>query len=146
MPESTRGAAPPTEVDEFLASLDHPMAEPLADLRGRIVAAAPAEVVENVKWNAPNYSIGGIDRVTLGVDPRGRMRVVLHRGVKVIESDGLTFEDDSGIITWAAADRGVITIVSPEQYTAQADAVIGIVALWLRTSPTPVMIRKHCGA
>jgi Domain of unknown function (DU1801) len=137
MPESTHGAAPPTEVDEFLASLDHPMAEPLADLRSRIVAAAPAEVVENVKWNAPNYSIGGIDRVTLGVDPRGRMRVVLHRGVKVIESDGFTFEDDSGLITWAAADRGVITIVSPEQYTSQADAIIGIVARWLRTSPTP---------
>jgi len=135
MSARTHGAIPSTEVDEFLASLDHPMAVPLADLRGRIIAAAPAEVVENVKWNAPNYSIGGVDRVTLGVDPRGRMRVVLHRGVKVVESDGFTFEDDSGLITWAAVDRGVITIASPEQYTAQVDGAVELIARWLRTSP-----------
>lgn len=135
MSDRTHGAIPSIEVDEFLARLDHPMAVSLADLRDRIVAASPADVTENVKWNAPNYSIGGVDRVTLGVDPRGRMRVVLHRGVKVVESDGFTFEDDSGIITWAAADRGVITIASPEQYAAQADAVVELIARWLRTSP-----------
>jgi hypothetical protein len=136
MSDRPHGAIPSTEVDEFLARLDHPMAAPLADLRGRIVAAAPADVTENVKWNAPNYSIGGVDRVTLGVDPRGRMRVVLHRGVKVDESNGFTFEDDSGLITWAAADRGVITIASPERDTAQADTVVELIARWLRTSPT----------
>jgi hypothetical protein len=63
------------------------------------------------------------------------MRVVLHRGVKVVESDGFTFEDDSGLITWAAADRGVITMTSADQYTAKADAVVEVITRWLRTSP-----------
>ena len=130
MPDTTNGAVRSREVDEFLAGLEHPLAAELAQMRERILEIAPANAVENVKWKAPNYAIDGVDRVTLGVDPRGRMRVVLHRGVKRVDADGFTFDDDTGIIAWPAPDRGVITLASGAEYSQHADAITGLVARW----------------
>ncbi|MBT2497780.1 hypothetical protein J7E25_01595 [Agromyces sp. ISL-38] len=130
MSDMTNGAVRSIEVDEFLVGLEHPLAAELAKMRERILAIAPANTVENVKWKAPNYAIGGVDRVTLGVDPRGRMRVVLHRGVKRVNADGFTFDDDTGLVAWPAPDRGVITLASGAEYSEHAVAITELVARW----------------
>ena len=122
-----------SEADAYLVGLDHPLATQLPALRERILGIAPAATVENVKWNAPNYAIDGVDRVTRGADPRGRLRVVLHRGVKPVEADGFAFDDPTGLVRWATSDRGVITVASSEEFDEQLDVIVELVARWLRT-------------
>ena len=59
-----------------------------ADIRSMVerlralVPRAGAEVTEHIKWNGPSFCIDGDDRITMGVAPKGGVRVVLHRGVK----------------------------------------------------------------
>jgi hypothetical protein len=132
MSESQRIIAS-SEADAYLAGLDHPLATQLAALRERILGIVPERTVENVKWNAPNYAIDGVDRVTLGADPRGRLRVVLHRGVKPVDAEGFAFDDPSGLVRWATSDRGVITVASSEEFDEQLDVIVELVARWLRT-------------
>ena len=122
-----------SEADAYLVGLDHPLATQLAALRERILGIAPAGTIENVKWNAPNYAIDGVDRATLGADPRGLLRVVLHRGVKPVEADGFAFDDPSGTVRWATSDRGVITIASSEEFDERLDVIVELIARWLRT-------------
>jgi hypothetical protein len=73
-----------------------------------IVAASNPSLVEGIKWNAPSFAIGGDDRITLGVERKGGVRLVLHRGAKPMPNDGFAFEDTDGLARWPAADRGVI--------------------------------------
>jgi hypothetical protein len=129
----TRPVIPSREADAYLADLDHPLASQLASLRDGILDVAPEGVVENVKWNAPNYARGGLDRVTLGADPRGRIRVVLHRGVKRIDADGFVFDDPTGLVRWATNDRGIITVASAVEFDEHVDEIVDLVARWLRT-------------
>lgn len=131
MDDALPGIAASAAVDEHLDGLDPAVAVPMARLRERILTAVPGGTVENVKWNGPNYALDEVDRVTLGVDTRGRIRVVLHRGVRVVNADGFSFADDSGLIRWATSDRGVITL-SGDDVERQLDVIAEIVGRWLR--------------
>ena len=119
------------EVDRFLDGLPPEQAEPLARLRDGIRAAAPDGTVENIKWNGPNYALDGTDRVTIGIDPRGKVRIVMHRGVQVVDADGFSFDDDTGLVRWAAADRGVITLPL-DDVDVQREAIVALIERWLR--------------
>ncbi|WP_433788131.1 DUF1801 domain-containing protein [Actinomycetospora sp. CA-101289] len=66
-------------VDELLAALDHPLAAGIERLRSAIRAAEP-DLVETVKWKAPNYRYAGEDRITFRLAPRGQLQLILHRG------------------------------------------------------------------
>ena len=48
-------------------------------------AALPG-AIEGVKWNAPNWAVGGRDVVTLNLAPKGPVRVVLHRGARAVDT------------------------------------------------------------
>ena len=119
------------EVDRFLDGLPPEQAGPLARLRDGIRAVAPNGTVENIKWNGPNYALDGTDRVTVGIDPRGNVRIVMHRGVRVVDADGFSFDDDSGLVRWAAADRGVITLPL-DDIDGQREAIGALIERWLR--------------
>ena len=119
------------EVDRFLDGLPPEQAEPLARLRNGIRAAAPDATVENIKWNGPNYALDGTDRVTIGIDPRGKVRIVMHRGVQVVDADGFSFDDDTGLVRWAAPDRGVITLPL-DDVDVQREAIVAVIERWLR--------------
>ena len=119
------------EVDRFLGGLPPEQAEPLARLRNGIRAAAPGGTIENIKWNGPNYALDGTDRVTIGIDPRGKVRIVMHRGVQVVDADGFRFDDDTGLVRWAAPDRGVITLPL-DDVDVQREAIVAVIERWLR--------------
>jgi len=118
------------EVDRYLDGLAAEQAGPLSRLRDGIRGAAPAGTVENIKWNGPNYAIDGTDRVTVGVDPRGKVRIVMHRGVKIVDADGFAFDDDTGLVRWAAVDRGVIAL-DPGEIDAHLDEIVALIERWL---------------
>lgn len=99
---------PSTDVEQFLADLQHPLKEGVLRLRVAILAADP-EITEHVKWNAPSFRYGGEDRVTFRLQPRGKLQLIFHRGAKVrADTATFAFADPTGLMTWPAPDRAVI--------------------------------------
>jgi len=99
-----------------------------------IVLGAGDGVTEHIKWNGPSFCIYGDDRITVGFAPKGGVRAILHRGVRVKDATGFVFPDDSGLIQWAAPDRGVVTFADEAAVAAKADAFADLCRRWLETT------------
>lgn len=97
----------------------------------QLALGARRDVSEHIKWNAPSFCLQGNDRITLGLERNGAVRVVLHRGAKVKPVSGFRFADASGLVRWAAPDRGVLLFRTEQELDAKRDAVSGLFARWL---------------
>lgn len=98
-------------------------------LRAVVRAAAPG-LTETIKWNAPSYADCNDDRVTLGLERKGGVRVVLHRGTAV-KDDAFAFEDPGKVAKWPAADRGVATFADLVALEAKAGDLQALIARWV---------------
>lgn len=123
----------PKSVEEFRAGLDGPTLATVDRLRQLAADAGPA-VTEHLKWNAPSFCVDGDDRITLGLDRKGGVRLVLHRGVRPRDPTGFRFEDPYCLVHWAAPDRGVLTFTDPEEVEAQADALRDLFRRWIEAT------------
>lgn len=101
----------------------------IAGLRAA-VQAADQGLTETIKWNAPSFAHNGADRVTLGVDPKGGFRMVLHRGAKV-SADSFRFDDPGGLARWPATDRGVVQYRDAHDVAAKSAATTDLVRRWI---------------
>ena len=105
----------------------------LSILRQAVLAADPT-IVENEKWNSPNFVYDGVDRVTLRVHPKGGVQVIFHRGAKLrADVDTFHFDDPTGLIEWPAPDRGVLKVADAAQATALAPQLTLLVRRWIST-------------
>jgi hypothetical protein len=120
-------------VDEYLAGLLHPRKSDIPRTRAAILASDP-ELSETIKWNAPNFVFAGEDRVTFRLRPGDRVDLVLHRGArKRVDSDSFVFDDESGLITWAAPDRGVISIAEGPGLDDALRTILPVIHSWVRS-------------
>lgn len=117
-------------VEALVAALPEPSRTAMDALR-RLVAASHPDVGEHVKWNGPSFVIDGDDRISLGVAKGGAVRAVLHRGAKVKPTEGFIFEDETGLVKWAAADRGVVTFTDAAEIEAASDSFKALCRRWL---------------
>lgn len=100
-------------------------------LRTAVLAADPG-IAENVKWNSPNFTYNGEDRVTLRSNPRGGVQVILHRGAKVRpDADAFVFADPTGLLTWPGPDRAILSVADDESARAVAPELTKLVARWI---------------
>jgi hypothetical protein len=100
-------------------------------LRQAVLAADPA-IVENEKWNSPNFVYNGVDRVTLRIHPKGGVQVIFHRGSKTREDvDTFVFDDPTGLLTWPARDRGVLSIADAAEAAGLAPEITQLVRRWI---------------
>ena len=116
-------------VDAWLGNVDSPMRAMITPLRALALGAAPG-VTEQIKWNAPSFSLGGADRITMGIEAKGGVRAILHRGVKVQNAAGFAFDDPAGLARWPAADRGVLTFRTEAEITDRAAALADLFTRW----------------
>lgn len=124
-------------VAELLASLDHPARASALLLRTAIAAQNPA-LTEQVKWNAPSFCDAGDDRVTFRFMPKGGgLQVIFHRGARPTPVPGFRFADPTGLITWAAHDRGVITLADTAATERHAHAIAELVTAWVAATRVP---------
>jgi len=121
---------PIADVNSYLANLKHPLREGILTLRAAILASNPA-ITEHIKWNAPSFCYGGDDRMTLRLPPKGGLQLIFHRGAKVKSTEGFVFEDASGLIAWAAVDRGVVTVTSVADLQAKMASLVDLVNAWM---------------
>jgi hypothetical protein len=133
-PYSAEVTRSPT-VDEYLAALRHPRRRQISRLRRLIIDSVPG-IHESVKWNAPNFSVDGVDRVTFRLQPGDRFQLVLHRGVAIrTDQAEFSFADPTGLVEWATRDRGVLTVgdemSAGDDLTPHEAQIIDLVRRWV---------------
>lgn len=119
-------------VDDFIAALTHARVQEIKALRHAILQSDPG-ITERIKWNAPSFCWRGDDRVTMRLQPGDRLQLVFHRGARPRDATGFAFDDPSGLIAWATADRGVIDVACLED---QQGAILRAVRAWMRATAT----------
>lgn len=116
-----------------MGEFDHPHKPAILALREAILAADPG-ISETVKWKAPNFRYGGEDRVTMRLAPRGAFQLVLHRGSRVrSDAEGFSFHDPTGLVRWAAPDRGVIDLGAAAVLERHLEEITTLVRRWVQT-------------
>jgi hypothetical protein len=96
-----------------------------------IVHAAGVDLIETIKWNAPSFADEDQDRITLGIERKGGVRLVLHRGAAVREASGFAFDDPENVAKWPSADRGVATFADLAAVEAKASVLEELVRRWV---------------
>lgn len=120
------------EVDAYLASLTHQLKPAVVRLREAIMASDEG-MSEHLKWKAPSFVYDGEDRVTFALHPANRIRIILHRGVhQRDDTDGFRFDDPSGLVVWAAPDRGVVTFSTINAAADAEPALLELIGRWVR--------------
>jgi hypothetical protein len=120
-----------TEVTQFLDDLTHPFRNEIEALRS-IILSADGRLNENIKWNGPNYSIDGEDRITMKILPPTKIQLIFHRGAKVKEQPKARLIDDaSGLLLWKENDRAIASFTSLESIETSKDALIKIIQDWI---------------
>jgi hypothetical protein len=123
-------------VDAYVAALDPARRFIVEQLRALLLAVRH-DVTEHLKWNAPSYCVEGEDRITLGLDAKGGVRVVLHRGAKPKDLAGFQFVDPSGLVRWAAPDRGILLFRTEEDVTGNREILAELFTRWLDATGAP---------
>ena len=120
-------------VAEFLDELDEDILDQVNELRGIIFEAEP-ELIENIKWNAPNYVHEGEDRITFNVmNKEGKVKLVLHMGAtKKEDKKAKSILNDPNRLGESASNiRTVITFDSLPDILAKEDGLKDILRRWL---------------
>src|SRR4249919_1462948 len=117
------------DVDTFRATLNARTLDTIDTIRG-IIATSHSGLTERIKWNAPSFAIGGDDRITLGLERQGGVRVVMHRGAKPQALDGFRFDDRDGLARWPAPDRGIIVFQDKAEVERRSEALRDLCSRW----------------
>ena len=81
MPPST---ALNSVVTKFIEGQKLPLTAEINQLRAAVLSAN-AGLMENIKWNSPNYTFKGKERITMRIQPSGKIQLIFHCGAKVTE-------------------------------------------------------------
>jgi hypothetical protein len=122
-----------TSIETYRAALDPTTRAAIDALRSLVLSAAP-DLTEEIKWNAPSFADDGQDRVTLGLNPKGGYRIVLHRGAKPLDASGFRFSDEAKLAKWPAPDRGVITLKDQAEIETKSAAITALVGRWIEAT------------
>ena len=119
------------EVNRFLDGLQHPLRKEIDALRQLILSVSP-DLIENIKWNGPNYAFDGNDRITMKLQPPKQVQLIFHRGAKVREvPENKLINDTSGLLSWKTNDRAIVTFKNMEDIISGKLALVNIVREWL---------------
>ena len=120
------------EVTDFLDKLNHPFRKEIEALRS-IILKTNSQLVENIKWNGPNYGIGNEDRITMKIQPPKLIQLIFHRGVKSkAQPKTKILNDEAGLLEWKANDRAVATFRSLQEIEKDKLILTRIINEWIR--------------
>lgn len=122
-------------VDDFRRRLDSKTLEIVDALRA-IASSASADLTEQIKWNAPSFAVADEDRITLGIERSGGVRLVLHRGAKKKDSP-FAFDDPDGLAKWPSPDRGVIVFKNIAAVDAERGPLSDLCRRWIEQTGRP---------
>lgn len=120
------------EVTALLDQVHHSSRAGIDRLRN-IILSTDETLTENIKWNGPNYSVGGEDRITMKIHPVSRpIQLIFHRGAKKLKQpkDKL-ITHESKMLAWKENDRAIITFKSLQDIENGKAELAEIVAEWI---------------
>jgi hypothetical protein len=121
-------------VTKLVGDLKLPLHKEINQLRKDILEADTG-LSENIKWNSPNYAFKGQDRITMRIQPPGKIQLIFHCGAKVTEQPKAKLvEDTSGLLKWKTNDRAVATYKTMQEIVAHKAALSSIIKAWLAAS------------
>jgi hypothetical protein len=111
--------------------LKHPLRKEIEQLRS-IVLSADRGLSENIKWNGPNYSVNGEDRITMRIHPPKQIQIIFHRGAKKIAQpvDRL-IRHDSPRLVWKENDRAIVSFSNMKELEAYESELTDIIRKWI---------------
>ena len=119
------------EVTLFLDHLNHPLRSDIEALR-LLILSADDRLVESIKWNAPNYGIGGEDRITMRIQPPRQIQVIFHRGAKKLDQPSTRIiEDKARLLVWKENDRAVATFKTLTDMEKSRRDFVKIIQDWI---------------
>lgn len=121
-----------TDVETFLASLDHPFKQEILALR-KIVLAADRNIAEGIKWNAPSFRTSEYF-ATFHLRAKDGVQLILHLGAKVRDtsiSDG-AIADPHALLEWLGKDRATIKFRDLKDISAKQSAFADVIRRWIK--------------
>lgn len=119
------------DVTVFLDKQNHPLRNEIELLRSKILEAREG-LSENIKWNGPNYTFNGDDRITMRIHPPKQIQLVFHRGAKKLEQPhNKIIEDTSGLLVWKENDRAVVSFKTSGEIDAQSAELKQVIIKWI---------------
>src|SRR5262249_28168283 len=128
-------ASAPEKVDEFVASLKHPLTPAVKNLR-RIILSVDGEIGEEIKWNAPTFFYAGPMKPT---NPKEYRRYIvvfnLFRKdcIRLVFPSGAKVKDSSGLLEGNYADgRRLAMFFNTRDVRSKEKALRAVIAKWLK--------------
>ncbi len=119
------------EVTSFLDSTKPPLRDEIDALR-TIIMSTGLNLAESIKWNAPNYSINGNDRITLRIDSPKQIQIIFHRGAKVqTQPTERILSNKYSILLWKENDRAIASFKNLNEIQENSKMIKEIVINWI---------------
>ena len=123
---------PNPQVSEFLDQLQHPLRAEIELLR-TLILETNSKIEENIKWNGPNYSVNGEDRITMKIQPPKIIQLIFHRGAKKLEQPiQHLIEDPFRLLDWKENDRAVIGFKSVQEIHEKEKRLTFLIYFWVK--------------
>ena len=122
------------QVAQFLEELQHPLKREIEVVR-KIILSADERLSEQIKWNAPSFCLNNEDRITFNLRGKGYFLLVFHCGAKAKpKGSEPLFDDATGLLEWAAADRATAKFTDMEDVNAKREKLAEVIAKWLEVT------------
>lgn len=122
---------PASQVERFLAELEHPRKGEILALRA-IILGADDRIQESIKWNAPSFHTSE-HFATFHLRAREGVQVVLHMGAKTRPDATLRSEivDDGALLQWRGADRATVSFRDLADIEAKEQPFTSLLRQWV---------------
>jgi len=122
------------EVTDFLDGQNHPLRKEIEQLRIYILSV-DNNLMENIKWNAPNYCLDSEDRITMKIQPPKNIQLIFHRGAKKqTQTEDKLIEDNSKLLIWKENDRAIATFKNMTDINNAETDLVEIVNKWIKAT------------
>ncbi len=111
--------------------MNHPFIEEINELR-TIILSSEKELIENIKWNGPNYTFNNQDFLTMRINPPKKIQLIFHRGAKKLQQpENKLIQDTSNLLVWKENDRAIATFNYLSEIKSDKNTVINLVKNWI---------------
>ncbi len=121
------------EVTAFLEELKHPFIKEIEELRTYILLAN-SSLIENIKWNGPNYAFNETDCITMRIQPLTlkNIQVIFHQGAKLkTQPKEKIIKGTYDFLSWKTNDRAVATFKNKSEILKHKADLKCIIDSWL---------------
>lgn len=122
------------EVTSFLDNQNHKLRREIDKLRDCVISA-DVNLVENIKWNGPNYSFNDVDCITMKIQPptSKQIQLIFHRGAKKQEQPkNKLIVDQSNLLIWKENDRAIASFKTITEIEAVEIELKEIIKKWVQ--------------